>query len=145
VRSITCWSISRYSRWIVDQKPDAYFKPVLFAVLKLVMDPNKKVQAAACTALVTLEEAAGPQLLTQFAHPIIQTIAQAITMYSVCFHSSSNLVRKRISSISMIALEHLQISLDQVSIILNTSRQSCLLSLTNGIQSIIQIENYSHC
>ena len=29
VRSITCWTMSRYSAWIVLEDPNAYFKPFL--------------------------------------------------------------------------------------------------------------------
>ena len=113
VRSITCWALSRYSRWIVQAavQPIALAKQQLDAVLEVphpplpvlcsapvasekrppateaccvvccpgppclmlrwrlqgllarVLDYNKHVQEAACSALATLEEEAGLELL----------------------------------------------------------------------------------
>lgn len=72
VRSITCWVLSRYSQWIVTRAQadasapangaaggTAQFEAVLQALLTHVTDRNRKVQEAACSALATLEEAAG--------------------------------------------------------------------------------------
>lgn len=35
VRSITCWTISRYSHWVVQQNHDQYLKPLMAEVLLL--------------------------------------------------------------------------------------------------------------
>ncbi len=32
VRSITCWTLSRYARWIVQQPQEAFLKPLVFQV-----------------------------------------------------------------------------------------------------------------
>ena len=76
VRSITCWALSRYSHWIVTRaQADAsapangaaggagQFEAVLQALLAHVTDRNRKVQEAACSALATLEEAAGGHMV----------------------------------------------------------------------------------
>uniref|UniRef100_A0AAQ6ILE1 Transportin-1 n=1 Tax=Anabas testudineus TaxID=64144 RepID=A0AAQ6ILE1_ANATE len=60
VRSITCWTLSRYAHWVVSQPPDIYLKPLMTELLKRILDSNKRVQEAAyafgleeaCTELV---------------------------------------------------------------------------------------------
>ena len=32
VRSITCWTLSRYSHWVVHQNHDSYLKPLMTEV-----------------------------------------------------------------------------------------------------------------
>jgi transportin-1 len=54
VRSITCWTLSRYSHWVVGQPHDLYLKPLMSELLKRVLDSNKRVQEAACSAFATL-------------------------------------------------------------------------------------------
>ena len=62
IRSITCWSLSRYSKWVVAKhsegatESDGYLRPLMQELLKRVLDHNKKVQEAACSAFATLEE-----------------------------------------------------------------------------------------
>uniref|UniRef100_A0A1A8SI45 Transportin-1 n=1 Tax=Nothobranchius rachovii TaxID=451742 RepID=A0A1A8SI45_9TELE len=34
VRSITCWTLSRYAHWVVSQPPDVYLKPLMTELLK---------------------------------------------------------------------------------------------------------------
>lgn len=48
VRSITCWTLSRYAHWVVSQPPDVYLKPLMTELLKRILDGNKRVQEAAC-------------------------------------------------------------------------------------------------
>lgn len=48
VRSITCWTLSRYAHWVVSQPPDTYLKPLMEELLKRILDSNKRVQEAAC-------------------------------------------------------------------------------------------------
>lgn len=48
VRSIACWTLSRYAHWVVSQPPDAYLKPLMTELLKRILDGNKRVQEAAC-------------------------------------------------------------------------------------------------
>ncbi|MEQ2161023.1 hypothetical protein GOODEAATRI_005408, partial [Goodea atripinnis] len=49
VRSITCWTLSRYAHWVVSQPPDIYLKPLMTELLKRILDSNKRVQEAACS------------------------------------------------------------------------------------------------
>ena len=89
IRSITCWTLSRYSKWVVAKhsegvtENDGYLRPLMQELLipnpipnhipnpipnpiptptllmqellKRVLDHNKKVQEAACSAFATLE------------------------------------------------------------------------------------------
>lgn len=48
VRSIACWTLSRYAHWVVSQPPDMYLKPLMTELLKRILDSNKRVQEAAC-------------------------------------------------------------------------------------------------
>jgi hypothetical protein len=61
VRSITCWTLSRYAAWIVAEEPRdyQYFPRLLGALLTCILDNNKRVQEAACSAFATLEEEVG--------------------------------------------------------------------------------------
>lgn len=80
VRSITCWTLSRYSKWIVSQPSDKYLQPMMVNILTRVLDPSKKVQEAACSAFATLEEEAQTELVP-FLGPILQTLVSAFATY----------------------------------------------------------------
>lgn len=45
VRSITCWTLSRYSSWIVNNEAqhNQFFVSLVFELLKKILDANKKV------------------------------------------------------------------------------------------------------
>lgn len=73
IRVITCWSISRYMRWIVNQScDDLYFTPIMLILMKHFLDSNKRVQRAALSAFCVFEEDAGLKLI-----PYIDIILQA--------------------------------------------------------------------
>lgn len=82
VRSITCWTLSRYAVWITA--PIAREAKLLHNfvdnLLKRVLDGNKKVQEAACSALAVLEEEA-QELLVPYISFILQALAQAFGTY----------------------------------------------------------------
>ena len=80
VRAITCWTLSRFSQWICQQPADQYLRPLISELLKRVLDGNKKVQEAACSALATLEEHATSSLLP-FIPFILETLVAAFTKY----------------------------------------------------------------
>ncbi|MQL89605.1 hypothetical protein Taro_022175 [Colocasia esculenta] len=66
IRSITCWTLSRYSKFIVqglgDQGDHEQFDKILMGLLRRILDTNKRVQEAACSAFATLEEEAAEEL-----------------------------------------------------------------------------------
>uniref|UniRef100_A0A6Q2YR84 Transportin-1 n=1 Tax=Esox lucius TaxID=8010 RepID=A0A6Q2YR84_ESOLU len=80
VRSITCWTLSRYAHWVVGQPPDGYLKPLMTELLKRILDSNKRVQEAACSAFATLEEEACTELVPYLAY-ILDTLVFAFSKY----------------------------------------------------------------
>ncbi|PFH34864.1 HEAT repeat-containing protein [Besnoitia besnoiti] len=79
LRSISCWCVSRYASWICRHE-EQFLKPVLAQILKHVLDRNKRVQEAACSAFATLEEEASLHLLP-FLPDILSTLKQAFRFY----------------------------------------------------------------
>lgn len=75
IRSISCWTLSRFSRYIVQgighQQGKEQFDQILMGLLKRILDTNKRVQEAACSAFATLEEEAAEELA-----PRLETILQ---------------------------------------------------------------------
>lgn len=80
VRSITCWTLSRYSHWVVAQPHDCYLQPLMTELLKRVLDANKRVQEAACSAFATLEEEACTELVPYLSF-ILETLVFAFSKY----------------------------------------------------------------
>lgn len=108
IRSITCWTLGRYSTWIVDQvrclltvccsmlrgaqlivhplinnatqDHETFLRPVINDLLRCILDTNKKVQEAACSAFATLEEEAAEQLLP-YLGLILQHLMFAYSRY----------------------------------------------------------------
>jgi len=80
VRSITCWTLSRYSHWVVGQPHDHYLKPLMAELLKRILDSNKRVQEAACSAFATLEEEACTELVPYLGF-ILETLVFAFHKY----------------------------------------------------------------
>ncbi|CAN8066499.1 unnamed protein product [Agarophyton chilense] len=78
VRSIACWTLSRYSKWIIDEK--SRFKQLVDTLLKLMGDSNKLVQKAACSSLAMLAEESGT-LLSPFLPMMLGTLARAFSQY----------------------------------------------------------------
>ncbi|CAG0915333.1 unnamed protein product [Notodromas monacha] len=80
VRSITCWTLSRYSHWVVQQSKEVFLKPLIDELLKRILDPNKRVQEAACSAFATLEEDACTELVPHLRF-ILETLTFAFSKY----------------------------------------------------------------
>lgn len=81
VRSITCWTLSRYTAWIsMPPANEQFFPAVLEGILKLLLDNNKKVQEAACSAFAGLEEDCG-QMVIPFLPVITFIFEKAFSLY----------------------------------------------------------------
>jgi transportin-1 len=84
VRSIACWTLSRYAHWVVHaQEQTELMRALVEQLLKSVLDPNKRVQEAACSAFATLEEEAAGQLLCDYLPNILDTFVAAFKKYQV--------------------------------------------------------------
>jgi transportin-1 len=84
VRSIACWTLGRYSAWCVATKTpehqQQYFLPAMEGLLSMVLDGNKRVQEAGCSAFATLEEEAGADL-QPYLQPVLKTLVFAFDKY----------------------------------------------------------------
>lgn len=84
VRQISCWTLGRYSDWIVSQSKggnhEKFFLPVLQNLLKCCLDKNKKVQESGCSAFATFTEAAGEELIP-YLEAILQHLALSCRKY----------------------------------------------------------------
>jgi len=78
IRSITCWALSRYGDWIVSQQQ--LIEPLLQLILSRLLDPNKRVQEAAVSALADLEETLRERLVP-FLQPVCQALMAAYKLY----------------------------------------------------------------
>ncbi|KAH7925297.1 ARM repeat-containing protein [Leucogyrophana mollusca] len=84
VRSITCWTLGRYASWctqpISDEHKNQFFVPTMEGLLRMVLDDNKRVQEAGCSAFATLEEDAGPELVP-YLEPVLRNLVFAFGKY----------------------------------------------------------------
>ncbi|KAJ2611047.1 hypothetical protein H4S08_003341 [Coemansia sp. RSA 1365] len=84
VRSIACWSASRYGKWAIfgaeSNNIKVYFEPLLAGLLEAMMDNNKRVQEAACSAFATIEEDAGVYMVP-YIQPVLDTLIRAFSLY----------------------------------------------------------------
>lgn len=80
IRSITCWTLSRYAKWIIEQPVDMFLKPVLEGVLRCMTDRHKRVQAASSSSFCVLAEHSG-QILSPFLPSILQVLKTAFGIY----------------------------------------------------------------
>ncbi|KAH8920466.1 Transportin-PC [Atractiella rhizophila] len=85
VRSISCWTLGRYVSWCVGDAEEKehfqkYFVPVLEGLMLMVLDNNKRVQEAGCSAFATLEEEAQGEL-EPFLGPVLQNLVFAFGKY----------------------------------------------------------------
>ncbi|CAD5210069.1 unnamed protein product [Bursaphelenchus okinawaensis] len=80
VRSITCWTLSRYCHFVVFQPQSELFRELLSKLLIRILDKNKRVQEAACSAFATFEEEAGNELVP-YLPDILRTLIQAFNGY----------------------------------------------------------------
>eukprot|EP00927_Polykrikos_kofoidii_P026497 TRINITY_DN23577_c0_g1_i1.p1 TRINITY_DN23577_c0_g1~~TRINITY_DN23577_c0_g1_i1.p1 ORF type:complete len:955 (+),score=184.98 TRINITY_DN23577_c0_g1_i1:109-2865(+) len=84
LRTISCWCTSRFSWWICDEHTnpnhEQALRSVLGALLQRVLDKNKLVQEAGCSALATLQEEARIQLVP-YLDEIVKTLSEAFRYY----------------------------------------------------------------
>uniref|UniRef100_A0A0K0EX44 Transportin-1 n=1 Tax=Strongyloides venezuelensis TaxID=75913 RepID=A0A0K0EX44_STRVS len=80
IRSITCWSLSRYSQYICQDTSSQAFLLLLKGLLSRMLDSNKSVQRAACSAFAILEEESGKSVVP-YLNEIIDTMHKCFNLY----------------------------------------------------------------
>ncbi|KAI3642052.1 hypothetical protein MP228_011607 [Amoeboaphelidium protococcarum] len=83
VKSITCWTLSRYTGFVIDSfesNKASYFEPLLSVILTAVLSNNKRVQEAACSALSVFEEEA-LDYMVPYLPQLLQVFNQAFQVY----------------------------------------------------------------
>lgn len=82
IRSISCWCISRFTPWLALQQGQPILSSAFGALLARMLDPNKRVEEAACSAMATfIEDSAQSLSLMPFLDDILGTISRALTVY----------------------------------------------------------------
>ncbi|KAI0039593.1 ARM repeat-containing protein, partial [Auriscalpium vulgare] len=86
VRSISCWTLGRYAShgWCTQPMSDGlkqiFLIPTMEGLLRMVLDNNKRVQEAGCSAFATLEEDAGAEL-APYIEPVLRSLVLAFHKY----------------------------------------------------------------
>lgn len=83
IRQIACWTLGRYGRWaahLPDGERQRYLEPLIEGLLGSMLDNNKKVQEAGCSAFAALEDQAGSALVPYLRH-ILQLFVAAFDKY----------------------------------------------------------------
>ena len=78
----SCWALARYSKWILgnaEAGQRAELDGLVAGLCERVLDPNRRVQEAACSGLAILIEA-GPGI-SHYQQQILQTLAAAVQRY----------------------------------------------------------------
>ncbi|XP_029814809.1 transportin-1-like, partial [Manacus vitellinus] len=66
VRSIACWTLSRYAHWVVAQPPELYLKPLMTELLQRILDSNKP------RGVVAQQPQAEEEYIQKLMPPLIQ-------------------------------------------------------------------------
>eukprot|EP01126_Amoeba_proteus_P027958 TRINITY_DN2765_c0_g2_i4.p1 TRINITY_DN2765_c0_g2~~TRINITY_DN2765_c0_g2_i4.p1 ORF type:complete len:869 (+),score=129.33 TRINITY_DN2765_c0_g2_i4:69-2675(+) len=81
IRSISCWTLSRYSRWIsMQEDKENYFYKLVASLLARMSDPNKEAQKVACASLAQICENS-TQSLEPYAEAILTEFSKAFTFF----------------------------------------------------------------
>lgn len=81
LRSICCWCLNRFAAWYcAPERSGEYMEPVLKALLLRMIDQNKCVQEAACSAVAGVEEVAKKALIPQLPN-MYECFSRALNLY----------------------------------------------------------------
>lgn len=84
---ITCWTLIRFSLWIVDQDRKVYLEPLLSLLCSLMVTNDKTIQHAACQAITQLQSSTHVNLIEYF-EPIVKTYLSALRLYQVSINKT---------------------------------------------------------
>jgi len=154
VRSISCWALSRFTSWIVEQgKIDQNVViTYLQKILQKMMDENSKVQEASCSALskITYEN---PALVEQYIFDIMEVIKHVYenyqkksltNLYDVIASLSSTIPREKMQDprLQSTILDILMKKWDQSHF--NDRESIYLVECTDGIFSTIGTQSINN-
>ncbi|ORX58774.1 ARM repeat-containing protein [Hesseltinella vesiculosa] len=83
LRSITCWTLGRYSYWAIEQADAGNgqsMDAIVDGLVRCLIDHNPRVQRHACSALAVLLEQGGARLLPQL-DLMLNAIVQSFDIY----------------------------------------------------------------
>lgn len=80
LRCISAWTLGRYASWTVSADEPSLVACSIEALVGRLLDRNKKVQVATCSALGVYVEAAG-ELMTPYLEPVYRALMDALQLY----------------------------------------------------------------
>lgn len=80
IRCISAWTLGRYASWTVTADDPSLVACSIEALVGRLLDRNRKVQVATCSALGVYVEAAG-DLMTPYLEPVYRVLMNAIQQY----------------------------------------------------------------
>eukprot|EP00984_Skeletonema_dohrnii_P034998 scaffold34593_cov122-Skeletonema_dohrnii-CCMP3373.AAC.5 len=80
LRCISAWALGRYASWTVTADDPSLVACSIEALVGRLLDRNKKVQVATCSALGVYVEAAG-DLMTPYLEPVYRALMEALQLY----------------------------------------------------------------
>ena len=156
LRSISCWTISRFASWIAfDTHRSTALPSALSVLLSRMMDQNKRVQEAAVSAFVSLEEEAG-LYMEEHLGDILRAVCASMSYYqsknllilldaiACLFESLGGEIMSRTDVISMIvppvvrAFERVNLHSEKQ---LAVSLFECLTAITACVGPSVGMEN----
>ena len=80
LRCISAWTLGRYASWTVSADEPSLVACSIEALVGRLLDRNRKVQVATCSALGVYVEAAG-ELMTPYLEPVYRALMDALQLY----------------------------------------------------------------
>jgi transportin-1 len=85
VRSISSWSISRYSKWFFDRAEEtgqpAELDSIVHGICGGILDHNRKVQEAACASIGAICAEERVEAMSSYMHYVCKTLTMALGAY----------------------------------------------------------------
>ncbi|CDO92846.1 unnamed protein product [Kluyveromyces dobzhanskii CBS 2104] len=81
VRRMTCWTLSRFSTWILDDHTE-FLIPVINPIMQTLLDKKKGVQEAAITSIATFIENSDPDIVSTILYePLLEKFDECFRLY----------------------------------------------------------------
>ncbi|KAF4708269.1 Transportin-1, partial [Perkinsus olseni] len=147
LRSIGCWALGRFARWLAAQQDITALKSATTAILQRCVDKNKRVQEAAISALAGLIEESGHRIREDedLINKIIQVFKIAIRFYQyknllILLDAIGTLVgavgADVLSKIPSMGMELIPTMVQRLRMV-NNDNDKCLISLLEALTPIL--------